>query len=122
MRIPEKGNVVVKLGASWCGPCRQAMPALNEIYKRYRSSGLMVLGVNVDSDHSKAIRMAKKYKTAFPVLFDTEKRISKHYDVSSMPFTVIIDRDGNIRYLHKNYAPGSERKYHSEIQSLLEIQ
>ena len=104
-----RGNVVLlNFWASWCGPCRQEMPLLEKMHNKYKGLGFTVMGVNVEEDSSKAKAMAKKDKLSFPVLFDTQSQVSKAYQVSAMPSTVIIDRDGKVRYLHKGYLPGYE--------------
>ena len=63
--------------------------------------------------------MAKKLGVTFPVLFDTEKRVSRLYDVNAMPSTVLIDRDGKVRYIHLGYRAGYEARYESQVRELL---
>ena len=72
---------MVNFWATWCGPCRQEMPQLNRLYEKYKSSGFVLLGVNVDDDVTKAAEVAAKLGVTFPVLLDTEKTVSKLYDV-----------------------------------------
>ena len=55
----------------------------------------------------------------FPVLFDDRKEVSKMYDVGAMPVTVIVDRAGQIRYVHQGYKPGYENLYLDQVRSLL---
>ena len=121
LRLKEqRGRVVmVNFWATWCGPCRQEMPQLNRLYEKYRSSGFVLLGVNVDDDAGKAAELAAKLGVTFPVLLDTDKTVSKLYDVSTMPSTVIIDRDGNVRYVHRGYLSGYEENYEKQIRELL---
>ncbi len=121
LRLKEqRGRVVmVNFWATWCGPCRQEMPQLNRLYEKYRSSGFVLLGVNVDDDAGKAAEVAAKLGVTFPVLLDTDKTVSKLYDVSTMPSTVIIDRDGKVRYVHRGYLSGYEENYEKQIRELL---
>ena len=121
LRLKEqRGHVVmVNFWATWCGPCRQEMPQLNRLYEKYKSSGFVLLGVNVDDDASKAAEVAAKLGVTFPVLLDTEKTVSKLYDLSTMPSTVIIDRDGKVRYVHRGYLAGYEDNYEKQIRELL---
>ena len=121
LRLKEqRGRVVmVNFWATWCGPCRQEMPQLNRLYEKYKSSGFVLLGVNVDDDVAKAAELAAKLGVTFPVLLDTEKTVSKLYDVSTMPSTVIIDRDGKVRYVHKGYLTGYEDTYDKQVRELL---
>jgi peroxiredoxin len=121
MRLAEqRGRVVmVNFWATWCAPCRQEMPHLNRLYEKYRGAGFVLLGVNVDDDTGKAAEVAAKLGVTFPVLLDTEKSVSKLYDVSTMPSTMIIDRDGKVRYVHRGYQVGYEDNYEKQIRELL---
>jgi peroxiredoxin len=121
LRLKEqRGRVVmVNFWATWCAPCRQEMPQLNRLYEKYRSSGFVLLGVNVDDDPSKANEVATKLGVTFPILLDADKTVSKLYDLSTMPSTVIIDRDGKVRYVHRGYLAGYEDNYEKQIRELL---
>jgi peroxiredoxin len=95
------------------------MPQLNRLYEKYRDSGFVLLGVNVDDDARNATEVAAKLGVKFPVLLDTDKAVSKLYDLATMPSTVLIDRDGRIRYVHRGYLTGYEDGYDREIRELL---
>lgn len=115
-----KGQVVMlNFWASWCGPCRQEMPLLDQMHKRYSSLGFTLLGVNVEENTNDAEKWLSQTPVTFPVLFDKENKVSKLYDVNAMPSTVFIDRKGNVRYLHKGYKPGDEAEYLNQIRALL---
>jgi len=121
LRLAEqRGQVVlVNFWATWCGPCRQEMPHLNRLYDRYRSAGFVLLGVNIDDDPRAAADLAAKLGVQFPVLLDTDKRVSRAYDMSAMPATLLIDRDGRVRHIHRGYRDGVERTYEEQVRSLL---
>jgi peroxiredoxin len=115
-----RGQVILlNFWASWCGPCRQEMPLLEKLHKRYSALGFTVLGVNVEEDPRKAKTLLKDISVSFPILFDTSNKVSKQYKVSAMPSTVMIDRDGNMRYLHKGYKPGDEAQYKKWVKQLI---
>jgi peroxiredoxin len=115
-----KGQVVmINFWATWCGPCRQEMPLLESIYKKYNKMGFTMLGVNVEPDASKAEDWLKSTPVSFPILFDTKSEVSKMYAVSGMPSTVIIDRKGNVRVIHRGYKPGDENSYQDNIRKLV---
>ena len=115
-----RGQVVmVNFWASWCGPCRQEMPKLEELYQRYKKAGFTVLGVNVEEDNKEAKRLLKEVKVDFPILYDTKSLASKLYKVDAMPTTVIVDRSGKMRYLHRGYKPGYENHYRKQIKELI---
>ena len=95
------------------------MPLLDELYTRYERVGFSLLGVNIDDDPNRAMDMIRELGVNFPVLFDDSKEVSKLYRVNAMPVTVIIDREGNVRYVHHGYKPGYELKYLDQVRSLL---
>ena len=115
-----KGQVVmINFWASWCGPCRQEMPLLEDIYKKYNKLGFTLIGVNVEPDSKAADEWLKQTPVSFPVLYDIESKVSAMYDVAGMPSTVIIDRKGNVRMLHRGYKPGDENEYLDSIRALI---
>lgn len=111
--------VMINFWASWCGPCREEMPLLEQIHQRYERLGFTLLGVNVEEDTRTAEKWLKDRPVSFPILFDPENGVSKLYDVAAMPSTVIVDRKGNVRYLHHGYQPGYENDYQDQIRSLV---
>ena len=121
VRLDElRGQVVlVNFWATWCGPCREEMPRLDVLYQKYHKSGFVLLGVNVDDDPRTALATAAKLNVSFPVLLDTDKKVSKLYDLNTMPSTVVIDRDGKMRFLHRGYRAGTEDDYEQQIRGLL---
>jgi len=115
-----KGQVVmINFWASWCGPCRQEMPLLESIYKKYNRMGFTMIGVNVEPDSKAADEWLKATPVSFPILYDRDSKVSKLYNVAGMPSTVIIDRNGNLRKLHRGYQPGDENEYLDSIRALI---
>ena len=121
LRLSEyRGDVVmINFWATWCGPCRQEMPLLDELYQLYERVGFSLLGVNIDDDSRRAMQMIDELGVNFPVLFDARKEVSELYEVEAMPVTVLVDREGNVRYVHHGYKPGYEDKYLDQVRSLL---
>jgi peroxiredoxin len=115
-----KGQVVlINFWATWCGPCRKEMPLLDQIYQRYKDLGFTLLGVNVEEDSAGAENWLKQTPVSFPVLFDRQNRVSKLYEVTAMPSTVIVDRKGQVRFVHYGYTPGTENEYQDQIRTLI---
>lgn len=115
-----RGQVVmINFWASWCGPCRQEMPLLEGIYKKYNKLGFTLLGVNVEPDTKTADDWLKATPVSFPILYDKDSKVSKLYDVGGMPSTVFIDRSGKLRKLHRGYKPGDENEYLDSIRALI---
>ena len=111
--------VMINFWASWCGPCRQEMPLLEQIHQRYESLGFTLLGVNVEEDSSDAKAFLEDRPVSFPILYDPDNGVSKLYDVIAMPSTVLIDRQGNVRYLHHGFKPGYENDYQDQVRALV---
>jgi len=115
-----KGQVVlINFWASWCGPCRQEMPVLEQLYKKYKAAGFTLVGVNVEPKSADAEGFLKSTPVSFPILFDPDSKVSKLYEVSGMPSTVILDRAGKVRYIHHGYKPGEESEYLDQIRALV---
>lgn len=115
-----KGQVVmVNFWASWCGPCRQEMPILNDIYKTYKKAGFILVGINLDEDKGDAEGFMKKVPVKFPVLHDPDGAVAEKYKNQAMPSSYFIDRKGNLAYLHQGYRPGEEADYKKVIKKLI---
>ncbi len=116
----QRGRVVmVNFWATWCGPCRIELPHLDKLHAKYRSSGFLLLGVNIDDDPNAAKALAAKMGLKFPVLLDADKRVVAAYDLNAMPATVLIDRDGKVRHVHRGYKDGVEQLYEQQVRALL---
>lgn len=115
-----KGQVVmINFWASWCGPCREEMPLLENLHKKYSKLGFTVYGVNVDFKPKDAQPLLQETGVTFPVGYDSKNKISELYKIDSMPSTVMVDRKGNLRYLHRGYKPGYEKDYEKQIRELV---
>jgi len=121
LRLEEmRGDVVlINFWASWCGPCRKEMPYLDDLQKDFAGLGFTVLGINVEEDSNSAIEFIDELKVSFPVLFDNKQLVSEMYKVDSMPMTVMIDRNGYQRLLHRGYVEGDEVAYRAIIKELI---
>jgi peroxiredoxin len=121
LRLAEQRGQVVMINfwASWCGPCRQEMPHLNRLHDKYGKAGFVLLGVNVDDDPRAAAAAAARWGIAFPVLLDADKAVSRVWGLASMPASVLIDRDGRVRYLHRGWREGVEADYERELRELV---
>jgi len=115
-----KGQVVmINFWATWCAPCRREMPHLEALHQRYSNLGFTLLGVNVDENTSGVEKFLKETPVSFEVLYDPANEVSALYDVVAMPSTVMVDRHGNLRYMHHGYQSGYEHEYQAQIRALL---
>jgi thiol-disulfide isomerase/thioredoxin len=91
--------LIVSFWATWCPPCRKEIPALNAIYKKYRSQGLVVLGVSVDQvqgDGVKAVRpVVRELKISYPVLM-ADDALVEAIDLDNIPTTMFFNRQGKL--------------------------
>ena len=115
-----KGKVVVvDFWASWCGPCKEEMPVLERLYKKYKANGLVVVGVSVDQDAANAQKFIKEFGVSFPSIHDADHSIADRYKPAKMPTSSIIDRKGTIRFIHAGFKAKDARAMEKEIRSLL---
>ena len=115
-----RGQVVmINFWASWCGPCREEFPLLDQMYAKYRPMGFALLGVNVEPETKDAEGFLAKTPVRFPILFDRDNSLTRLYRVDGMPSTVLIDRKGVVRWTHRGYKTGDENEYLDQLRGLL---
>ena len=89
--------VLINFWASWCPPCREEMPYLQEIYEEWTDKGLVVLAINIGESSYTAEEFIQSYNLSFTVLLDTEQDIAQRYNITGIPTTLFIDKDGIIQ-------------------------
>jgi peroxiredoxin len=97
-----RGRVVLlNFWATWCGPCKEEMPAMERLYQKFREQGLVVLAVSNDSEGStrSVARFVKESGFTFPVGLDPRLRVASLYGVRVLPASLIIDRKGSITHI-----------------------
>lgn len=111
--------VVISFWGSGCDGCRAQLQALENDFSRYQAQGLRVYGVEVADDPVEALRFAHGTRVTFPLLLDPAKAVARLYDVDNLPFTVLIDRDGKIRQVVRDFNEKSRRDCEDELRALL---
>ncbi len=101
-----KGKVVIlNFWATWCGPCRFETPWLVELREQYHKRGFEIIGVSVDSldeyDPAEVAAFIKEHKVSYPIVMATKEMVSAFGPVTGLPTTLVIDRQGKIRYRHR---------------------
>lgn len=92
-----KGKVVmIDFFATWCGPCVEAMPHLEDMHKKLRAQGLVVLGVSNESP-SIVASAAERFHVTYPLAADADDNVTSSYQIFALPTVVIIDRKGVVR-------------------------
>ena len=121
LRLSEfRGQVVlVNFWARWAGDTRLLMPALDRINTTYQRAGLVVLGISVDEDLRRSREFADAMAVSYPILFDAGSTIGRDYQLQKMPMTILVDRNGVIRYSSVGFKRGDERVYLDQIRELL---
>ena len=120
-----KDVVFLNYFATWCAPCQAELPILQRFHEKYAEKGLSVVVVSIDDPKSaaKVKPLIKEGKYTFPVLLDTQTRaISLYNPKKVVPFSVVIDRAGNIHQQKFGFQPGDEIKLDETLQSLLGIE
>ncbi len=117
----QKGKIILlDFWASWCAPCREELPLLDNLQNTYGKKGLRVLAVNIDNKPKNALKFMQEYSIKLFSLWDENKQVVEDYDVVTMPTSLIIDKEGIIRYIHSGFIPDDINKYKEEIEILLE--
>ena len=119
-----KGKVVmVDFWASWCGPCKQSFPTMDELQKKYSDRGVVIIAVNEDEKKSDMEDFLKENKTSFIVVRDAAPDGNKLVDkveITGMPSSFILDGEGKVRFSHSGFhGADTKKKYEQEIESLL---
>ncbi|HLF90047.1 MAG TPA: prolipoprotein diacylglyceryl transferase family protein [Anaerolineales bacterium] len=100
-------TVIVNLWASWCGPCRAEMPALQRVHEAYKDAGLVILAVNATNQDSKtaALAFATEHGLTFPILLDLDGQVSQQYELRALPSTYFIRPNGIIEEVVTRLGP-----------------
>jgi cytochrome c biogenesis protein CcmG/thiol:disulfide interchange protein DsbE len=116
-----KGPVLFDFWATWCVPCKKAMPALNKLAEKYDSLSVVVISIDAPKDVPKAKAFLKSNDYKFIGLFDSEKKLANKLNVVNPPRTIIVDKAGEIVLSHDGYEPGTEKIYEAKIRELLNL-
>jgi cytochrome c biogenesis protein CcmG/thiol:disulfide interchange protein DsbE len=104
-RLSElKGKVVyVDFWASWCGPCKQSFPWMNDMQKKYGAQGLQIVAINLDAKREDADAFLKTLPPRFAVAFDAKSESAKRFGIQGLPTAVLIGRDGKVLNVHNGF-------------------
>ncbi len=116
-----RGKVVfIDFFATWCPPCRQSIPAVEDLHNKYKDNpNVVFLGINVGEDEQKVKDFAKESGITYKVLLG-DKNVMASYKIRSIPSFFVIDARGNISNKHVGYIPGLETQWDQDIKILLE--
>lgn len=111
--------VYLDFWASWCGPCRQSFPWMNELQAKYGSQGLQIIGVNLDQKNEDARQFLATTPARFVVAFDPAGATPRSYGVKGMPSSVLIGPDGKILFEHAGFKDADKNALEAKIKSSL---
>jgi peroxiredoxin len=94
-----RGKVVlINFWATWCGPCREEMPSIQELKNKLAGRPFVVLAVNLDEPESRIRKFLTQMKLDFPILLDPDRNVAKGWNARILPATFIVGPDGRVRY------------------------
>ena len=116
-----KGKVViVDFWASWCGPCVKSLPAFKELHEKFGDKGLVIVAVSVDETKEAMDSFLKKTPVPFAVVRDAAEKLQKRCDITGIPLTYILDRQGVVQVIHEGYGgDDTKQEYAAKIEALL---
>jgi len=115
-----RGKVVfLNFWATWCGPCRDEMPSMEVLYKRFKDEGLEILAVNCQERQEEVLAFMTNNGLTFPALLDEDGRVSGAYGIQAIPTSFLIDRDGQIILRLVGSINWDTDKIHAAVESLL---
>ncbi len=115
-----QGDVVyVDFWASWCPPCVKSFPFLNQLEQEFKAKGLHVIGVNLDEKKADAEEFLNKNPVDFEIVADQTKQCAKDFGVIAMPSSFLIDRKGNVRYIHQGFRQGESDQLRAMVEQFL---
>jgi len=117
----EQGEVrVIDFWATWCEPCKEALPVLDALHRDFGPRGVAFYGVSIDEERAQILQFLQKMPVHFPTLWDKGAVQLGRLDANFMPVTVIADRRGVVRFVHQGWDGGREREERREVEQLLD--
>lgn len=115
-------TVYLDFWASWCGPCKQSFPWMNDMHARYAAQGLRVVAINVDQKADDAQAFLRKTPANFDLAFDPTGKTPKTYAIRAMPTSVLIGPDGKVLSVHSGFKDQDRSVLEQQIRQALRLQ
>ncbi|MBA6233601.1 MULTISPECIES: TlpA family protein disulfide reductase [unclassified Colwellia] len=118
----HRGEVIyVDFWASWCGPCRKSFPWMNKMQREHQSKGFTVVSINLDAEQALAKEFLQDNSANFAVVYDPKGDLARFFKIQGMPSSLIINKEGEIKYAHSGFFTAKVSQYEQEIQQLLAL-
>jgi len=115
-----KGKLVyVDFWASWCGPCRQSFPWMNEMQAKYGAKGLQIVAINLDAKRADADAFLAQLPARFGLAFDAAGASAKRFGVKGMPTSVLIGRNGEVLMVHQGFRDDERQALEAKLAAAL---
>jgi cytochrome c biogenesis protein CcmG/thiol:disulfide interchange protein DsbE len=112
--------VLVDFFASWCGPCKESFPAMQELQEKYGDKGLVIVAVNLDKKKEDMEGFLKEHPATFTIVRDAANKLVSELKIPTMPSSFLLDRNGKVHAFHRGFKGAETKKeYTEEIESLL---
>jgi peroxiredoxin len=111
--------LIVDFWATWCEPCKKSFPKLQDLFVKYKTSGMDLIAVSEDDENSGISDFGTTFGAKFPLVWDEGKAVAGKWQPKSMPSTFIVDKNGVVRFVHLGYHDGEEAEIEKEVKSLL---
>jgi peroxiredoxin len=111
--------LIVDFWATWCEPCKKSFPKLQDLFVKYKASGMDMIAVSEDDENSGIADFGNTFGSKFPLMWDDGKAVAGKWQPKSMPSTFIVDKNGIVRFVHLGYHDGEEAEIEKEVKSLL---
>ncbi|MCK4911700.1 MAG: TlpA family protein disulfide reductase [Thermodesulfovibrionales bacterium] len=114
-----RGKVVLlEFWATWCPPCRQAVPELKQLHENMKDEEFVLLAIAVKDRLSKIRRFVEEHGIEYTVLLDN-KGVDDIYKAYTIPTSILLDKEGNVALTHRGFAPGMFKDMEKDIRELL---
>lgn len=114
-------TVYLDFWASWCGPCKQSFPWMNDMHARYAAQGLRVVAINVDQKADDAQAFLRRTPAQFELAFDPVGLTPKAYAIKAMPTSVLIAPDGKVLGVHSGFKDNDRAALEQQIRQALHL-
>jgi peroxiredoxin len=118
MTIASGKVTIVDFWATWCEPCKKSFPKLQDLYVKYKASGLEIVAISVDDEKTGIVDFAKTHGAKFPVGWDDGKKVADQWKPENMPSSYIVGKDGVVKHVHRGYHDGEELEVEKQLKAL----